>query len=480
MRAYQLGLFVTALLGASIASAGESPVLAAWRGVVAHSPEYAAALARRDAGRATGETARALWMPTLSAAGGVALSSLDSDTAGAQFTAPGFGTRDGVDFRTSIHGGTATDWQLLAQQPLLDASRVADTQEARARARLADAQFRQNVQMLMLRTAEAFATVVQTGARFHAVQRLRQVTIRAQDMARARFESGDLPVTEWREAQAEADQLAVQELDVQQAFAVANEAYSNLTGLPPPPDPAVNLELPAAGTQPPMSSPTATLAADPGTQLSGWLQQAQDHSPVLALQTEQQRIAEAQLRRWSQLDSAKLSLVGQYGRQSLSGSGYYGDASATQRDGSIGLQLTVPIFTGGLRTAQRHAAEASVRAAEADLAAAQQQVDLQVRSAWQAVGTARARVQAMLRAQQSADTRLDATRTGHDAGDRTVLDLLAAEGSALQARAGTMQARCETLLASLRLAAAAGILDESFLADDGAGGGSGCGVSAAP
>lgn len=457
MRAPWIRLASLTLLVAPAAAGAGTTLIDTWRGVVANSPEYAAALARRETGAASREAARALWLPTLAGQGGVAYRSFESATTGAQFSAPGFGTSNGVDFRTSTNGGNATQWALVAQQPIFDAARVADTAAAQAKARMMDAQFHQTEQALMVRAAEALAAVVETGARFHAVQRQREAAIRARDMAHERFDSGDLPVTEWREAQARADQLAVMELDAQQSFAVANEAYANLTGLAPPGD-ADTADAAAPGGARPAGD--AAASAPP---VAEWLRLARDHSPVLALQQQQQALSAAELRRWSRLDGVQLSLVGQYGRESLTGSGDFGDSGTSQRVATIGLQLTVPLFTGGMRSAQRHAADAALRAANADLDAAQLQVELQVRSAWLAAGTARARLEAMHRAQESAEARLDATRIGHEAGDRTVLDLLAAEGAALQARADTAGARCGGMLATLRLSAAAGTLDEATL-----------------
>ncbi|HUO94677.1 MAG TPA: TolC family protein [Steroidobacteraceae bacterium] len=450
-------LAIAALLAAPVVGSAEPTLITAWQGVRAHSAEYAAAVARRDAGAAARETARALWLPTLAAQGALAHRSYESDTTGAQFSAPGFGTSTGVDFRTSVNGGNARQWAFIAQQPLFDAARVADSQAASARSRLAEAQFQQIEQALMVRTAETLAAVVESGARWRAVQRQRDAAMRARDLAHERYEAGDLPVTEWREAQAQADQLAVLELDAQQAFAVANEAFANLTGLAPPIAPTEG-----GASQRPVTTGASELRGSLAP-VANWLQRARDQSPLLAIHSERQALAEAELRRWSRIDGFQLSLVGQYGRETLTGTGDYGDAGATQRLATIGLQFTVPLFTGGLRSAQRHAAESSLRAARADLEGAQQDVELQVRSAWLAASNARARLQATVRAQESADSRLDATRIGHEAGDRTLLDLLAAEGAALNAEAGAAAARCEGLLATLRLAAATGSLDEAAL-----------------
>lgn len=463
-----LGLWLAAPWQAGAAE----PLLAeAWRGVVAHSPDYAAAIARRDAGLAAADAARALWLPTVAAQGGLARRSLDTETTGAQFSAPGLGTSNGVDFRTSTSGGTDRQWAFMAQQPLIDAARVADASALKARARMAGAQFDQSVQALMVRTAETLAQAIQAAARFEAVQRQRESAMRARDEARARFDSGDLPVTEWREAQAQADQLAVAELDAQQALAIANEAWSNLTGLPPPaPSPVDATDSPVRAE----SAAAAVQAAEAPAReaprpLEDWLATARVHSPMLRLQEGQRDLADAESRRWSRVDGLQLSLVGQLGRERLAGSGDFGESGTTQRLATVGVQATLPLFTGGMRTAQRRMAEGSARAAAAELDAARQQLDLQVRSAWLSAGNAHARLGWLRQAGESAASRLDATRVGHEAGDRTLLDLLSAQGAALQARAGVVAARCEGLVATLRLAAAAGTLDEAALRDAAAG-----------
>ena len=60
--------------------------------------------------------------------------------------------------------------------------------------------------------------------------------------------------------------------------------------------------------------------------------------------------------------------------------------------------------------------------------------------------------------------RLDATGVGLQAGDRTTLDLLNAQNDAAGAELAVLQARVQEHLQRLRLAAAAGALDEALLA----------------
>jgi outer membrane protein len=59
--------------------------------------------------------------------------------------------------------------------------------------------------------------------------------------------------------------------------------------------------------------------------------------------------------------------------------------------------------------------------------------------------------------------RRGATRLGHHVGDRTTLELLNAENDAASAELALLQARIELAMNRLRLAAAAGRLDEAWL-----------------
>jgi outer membrane protein len=72
-------------------------------------------------------------------------------------------------------------------------------------------------------------------------------------------------------------------------------------------------------------------------------------------------------------------------------------------------------------------------------------------------------VDALAAATRASAARLDATRTGHEAGERTTLDLLNAENDHAAAQLALAQARVQVQLDGLRLARLAGVLDEPRL-----------------
>ncbi|MCC7462648.1 MAG: TolC family protein [Gammaproteobacteria bacterium] len=448
-------LWVAALCTASaVVSAGEITLGVAWQAAQQHDPVFAAAQAQWEAGQAQAEQARALWLPSVAASGSVGRGTQQSAMRGAMFAAPGFGSTSGVDFQTSITGGTATRWAVTAEQALVDSSRLASARQLRAGARTADEQYRAARQELILRTARGLFGVLDARAQLEALERLRAAAERTRAAAQARYDAGDIPVTDMREAQAMADAIGVQQLDARNALSLVEAAFHDLTGL----DAAGIADLP----------PSAGSDARPPESLDAWSRRALAGSPELAIQRLAQQRAAAEVGRYARLLAPRVSVVAQAGRESLRGDGDFGAANLTGRQASVALQASVPLFTGGLRSAQRHEARALARRAGAELDSATLHVAQGTRAAWLGLGAAAERVQALQRLQDSARTRLEATRLGVENGGRTTLDLLDAEGDYQRTVADLRRAQTRWLLAGLELAAVAGELDaEGVRAVDG-------------
>ena len=433
---------------ASAAAAGLG-VTDAWQAAAHHDPAFEAARAQWEAGRTHVAQARALWLPTLSAQGSAGRADQETRTSGAAFSAPRFGSTNGVDFQTSVNNGTSRQWAFVAEQPLYDSGRKADSTAQKNVAAVADAQFQQARQDLLLRTARVYFAVLGSRAQLVALRRLHEAAGRARATAQARYESGDIPVTDMREAQASADAIGVQELDARTALTLSEAAFSDLTGL----EPLALKDLP--------ESEPAELPSVDG--LDAWMQRALAGSPQLAIQRLAVATASAQVERYGMLNAPKVSVVAQIGRQSLYGTGDFGASDISGRQASIALQASVPLFTGGMRSAQRHEAKALEHKAGAELDVADQQVRQQTRAAWLGLTTAAARVRALQRLHGSTQDRLGATRLGVEIGDRTALELLNAEADFLRSGTDFQRAQADWLLADLQLQAQAGALSEADL-----------------
>lgn len=128
---------------------------------------------------------------------------------------------------------------------------------------------------------------------------------------------------------------------------------------------------------------------------------------------------------------------------------------------SIGVQLSVPIYSGGY--IQSTVREAVARAQQAREALETIQLDLGVRVhiEFNAVTEGIARIQALEVAARSAEVALDSARKSVLAGTRTSLDVLNAQQLRVQALSDLSRARYALLLARIRLKAFAGQVDQA-------------------
>jgi len=430
-------------------------LLGAWTAAQEHDLEYAAARAAHDAGEARRAQGASLWRPSVDIVGTAGRMSSSTQTSGAQFSAPGFGQRQGVDFNTSITGGTSTSWAIAARQALISGARSAQSRTLELSADLADVQWEATRQALMLRTAERYFDVVVAEETLRVLREQQSALERALAEAQEKFRLGDSPITDSNEAQARALSAAAQVFAAETDLQVKQFALADITGIP------------AQELHPriPSESQDALQLAP----LDYWLSEAALHNPTLHLQAVSVDIARQDVAKSRLLATPSLDLVAKLGRDRLSGSGDYGAASNAGSSGMIGVQLTIPVFTGGYRSAQHDEALSQAEKARLDESRARQQVALETRASWMGLTAGTKRVAALTAARKASRARLDSTRLGQEVGDRSTLDLLNAQTDAAASELALLQARIGLYTERLRLASLAGALDEEQLRTLGAG-----------
>ena len=128
------------------------------------------------------------------------------------------------------------------------------------------------------------------------------------------------------------------------------------------------------------------------------------------------------------------------------------------------MQITLPIFSGGLTQSKVREAKALEEQARQDLEDTRRQVEQATRTAYLGVTSGAAQVTAREQVLASSKSQLDATRLGREVGVRTSVDLLNAERKVYESRRDLAQARYQYLMARLQLAAAVGQLNQEVLA----------------
>ncbi len=451
LRCAGLWLAVSAL-AAVAAPAAATDLIDAWRAAQQHDLDFAVSRAAQQSAAARRSQAGALWRPNVMLSGTAGVAGSDTAVDGAQFSAPGLGTSDGVVFNTSVNRGTLGRWALSASLPLVSRERAAQAKQLVLSADAADLECQEAQQTLMLTTAQRYFDVVLAADALRVLRQQQVAVSSALTETQDRFRLGDVPVTDTHEASARAEAITAQGLALETDLQLKQAAFTGATGLQ-----ANSVQWRAPGRNDTRATPASNQA------LEFWVAESGARNFMLRMQLVAVEVATQEAAKSSGALSPSLDLVAQVGRERSSGSGDFGNAANSSGNRMIGLQLSVPLYTGGMRGAREQEALRGIDKARAQADRTRQQVAQQTRTAWLGLTVGAGRVAALSQALVSTRARLDATRLGRQVGDRTTLDLLNAENDAASAELTLMQARVELLMNRLRLAAVAGRLDEAWL-----------------
>jgi outer membrane protein len=156
-----------------------------------------------------------------------------------------------------------------------------------------------------------------------------------------------------------------------------------------------------------------------------------------------------------------VDLVANYTLSNASGSIYGVGIDSTNK--SVGVQLNMPLFQGGVVSSKWREAEANRERARQELENARRNVAQQARQAYLGVVSGAAQVQALQQALTSSESVLEASKLGQEVGVRTNLDVLNAQQQLFSTRRDLYQAQYDYLLNQLRLKQAVGSLGDEDL-----------------
>jgi outer membrane protein len=349
--------------------------------------------------------------------------------------------------------GTAHQASVQLVQPLYDRGAAASRQQLREQSVLSQTQFTASRQDLALRVAEAYFGVLVAEETLRVVRAELEAVMHQRDRAQARFEVGQDRITDLQEAQARLDAVSTREVSAASLLELRYAQFRETTGAEP------SQLLPLAPTfVPRMPEPIA---------LSDWQMRGETHSALVLAKQSELEIARAELSRHRLASRPTVEFVASYGAKHQSGSLSPLVAPNGDRTGAIGLVLNVPLYAGGALDSRQRESVARLGQAEQGLAAARRDVRLKVHEGYLSVTTGVSRIAALEQALRSAYSALEATSGGRDVGTRTALDVLDAQQRLFGAELDLVQGRADYLLGRLRLAAAAGELDESTLRELG-------------
>ncbi|RKF17558.1 heme transporter [Altericroceibacterium spongiae] len=200
--------------------------------------------------------------------------------------------------------------------------------------------------------------------------------------------------------------------------------------------------------------------AGPSEPLDLWRERLLAHNPELAAQRSLVEAAEAQV---DQQRARGLPTVAAFARHRNSDSDGENVIGQHFKTTTVGIQVRVPLYSGGGVTASTRQARSALEEAQYELAAARFQLVDDLEAQFNLVDMSPRRIEAYSQAAAAAKERLRATRRSIVGGERTNLDALDAERQRLEALRDLARARYDYLLAWLSLRWQAGTLDDDAI-----------------
>lgn len=342
-------------------------------------------------------------------------------------------------------------WSVNLSQALIDLPAWYDFKNGKALGEQARAQFAAAQQDLIVRTADAYFNVLRQMDNLR-VSKAEEIANRQQlEQAQQSFEVGSVANTDVEEARAAYDASVALRIADQGSLATAYEALTVLTGRE-----HANL-WPLSG----QFQVTDPLPAD----RQQWVEFARHNNYALeaSLHAVEAARQNAIARRMEHAPRLSASLGYENGRidgsQSVHPDSFFAvppDSDTVTR--AAMLKLTIPLYSGGYTSSAQRQAQARYDAALQRRIDTERTVVQETRSRYIAAGTDVQRVKARAQSIRSAQSALDATRAGYEAGTRNIVDVLQAQRTFFAAQRDYANARYDYVMDILHLKEQAGML----------------------
>lgn len=415
-----------------------SDLINAYRDALTYDAQYTAARSTRDAGLEKLPQARAGLLPTLTANVNTMYNKQESLMR--------------LNGAEPIHANyNSNGWNVQLSQPLFRWQNWVSYSQAELAVTASELELRNAQQDLILRVSQAYfemllaeESIATANAQIIAIQE--QLTA-----AKKNFEMGAATITDTHEAQARFDLATAQKLAAESDLLVKQAALRTLTGKPIVAVRKLRQKVVMTAPQP--------------AEIGAWADQASSNNLKVLMQQSNAEIAGREIEKQKAGHLPTIDLVATRGTAATGTSIAYGiprpgtDVDTT----TVGVQLTMPIFTGGSVNSKAREAVALKEKALAELDQARRGAALDARQAYLGVSSGLAQVKAYEAALTSSQSSVESNKLAFKHGVRINIDVLNAQSQLYETRQKWIKAQVDTLLAQLRLKSAVGDLSDSDL-----------------
>lgn len=402
-------------------------LLQVYRQAQDYDAAFATAKANLEAGRERGPQGLAGLLPSLTLSGNTTWND-NRVEAGAV----------SADRRYNSNGYTLT-----LSQPVFRWQNWAAYDQGKLGVAVAEAQFVQARQDLILRVAQAYFDVLNAQVNLEAARSQKVAISQQLEQARKNFEVGTSTIVDTYEAQSRYDLATAQEIAGENELEVRREALRVIIGEAPEHLAFLDAGKPILPPQP--------------SQIAPWVEAAQKDNTAVQIQQKNSEIAAKEVQKLRAGHYPTLDVVANTGNSNtVQGTGVAADTQFN----NIGLQLNLPLYQGGMVSSRVREAAAQYNASLSSLEGARRNAALNARQSYLGVVNGLAQIKALEAALASSLASLESNKLGYEVGVRINIDVLNAEQQVFQTRRDLAKAYHDTLMARLRLKGAVGTLDE--------------------
>ncbi|WP_022961395.1 TolC family outer membrane protein [Halopseudomonas pelagia] len=433
-------LFVALMLaGLSSQALAKTDLLTVYQESLANSADLAAAQSDALARQEVLPQTRALLLPNIALGAGVAREEVDVDGAGSD------------SYTTDYYQASLT-------QPLFRADRWFNYQAAKSLSAQAQIEFSATQQALILEVAEAYFNVLRASDNLATARAEEDAFERQLDQARERFDVGLSARTDVLEALAGFDSSRAARLTAQTNLTVSYQALTRLTNRDYDELMGMSHDLPILPPTPNDLQQWVNTAAAQNLNLQATRLAITSASDTLrSSRSAYAPSVDAFVRYNNSGGGANLGSTGGVG----TGQQGNGDTELT----SFGVELTMPLYTGGATSSGIRESGHRLTQAEHNSEAQLRRVVESTRNLYRTVTSSVEEVEARRQAIISGKAALDATQTGYEVGTRNVVDVLEAQRNLFRAVRDYNTVRYNYIIDNLSLKQSAGTLSPEDLVD---------------
>ncbi len=419
-------VLVMAVVWALPMASQAADLLQVYREALVNDAPFASARAQLAATRERIPQGRAGLLPTIGLAGNINHNEIESATGKRNYGSDGY--------------------SLNLSQPLFRMQNWVSYDQSKLLVTQAEAVFAQARQDLILRVTQAYFDVLLAQDTLEVLEAQKKAVSEQLEQAKRSFEVGTTTITDTHEAQARYDLVVALAIAAGNDLEVKRQALRQLTGK----EPEVLLRL-KRGVEIRRPAPD---------DINQWSASAETSAYAVVAQQAGVEIAALEIDKSRAGHYPTVDLVASYGR---SHSGSTLTVGSTVTSTVIGVQLAVPLYAGGAVTSRERETAALREKSLQDLETARRAAALAARQAYLGVTSGLAQVRALEQALVSSQSALDSNKLGYEVGVRINIDVLNAQQQVFATRRDLAKSKYDTLLAQLRLRAAAAGLSEDDL-----------------